>query len=116
MTHGTIVLLHGTVTGTGRVAGCEVLARKIIAEENGGQLPRPYDFTDCSVIGAPSDLPDGEYAIRFEGYSFTAACLHGIWFSRSPATKVSPVTKIDATDAQLADTGHARSANARDAA
>jgi hypothetical protein len=107
MTLGTIVLLHGTVTGPGLTAGCEVLARKVIADESTGLLPRPFAFTDCSVIGAPTDLPDGEYAIRFEGYSFTAACHHGIWFSRSHATKL---------DAQFADNGGASAANARDAA
>jgi hypothetical protein len=110
MTDGNIVLLHGTVTGLGKLAGCEVLTRRITADDGNGLLPRPYAFTDCSVIGAPADLPDGEYTTRSEGYSFTAACHRGIWFSRNPATKT--VT----AGAQLADANDAAAANARDAA
>lgn len=75
MTDGNIVLLHGTVTGPGKLAGCEVLPRRITADDGNGLLPRPYAFTDCSVIGAPADLPDGECTTRSEVYSFTAAAI-----------------------------------------
>lgn len=113
MTRGNIVLLHGTVMGPGQIARCEVLARKVAADEGNGPQPQPCAFTDCSVIGAPTDLPDGEYVIRFEGYSFTAACHHGIWFSRSPTTKIDAV---DAHGAQLADNGRVSATRGRDAA
>jgi hypothetical protein len=88
MARGTVVLLHGTLMGYGMMADCEVLARKATTDDSNGLLPRPYVFTDCSVIGTPTDLPDGEYTISFEGFCFTAICHHGQWSSHSHATKV----------------------------
>lgn len=88
---GTVVLLHGSVEGMGQVAECEVLARRIVVplEEHDGHTFQTY--TDCSVIGAPIALPDGEYTVHFEEYIFKATCRRGLWLSCGPASRVPEI-------------------------
>lgn len=71
MNRGAIVLLSGRVKGTDREAACEVLARRLFRS-----------YTDCSVITAPADLPDGEYTVYVEEHSFAATKHDGRWLSR----------------------------------
>jgi len=72
----------------GQTAECEVLARRITVPTEGGPDSRNfYTYTDCSVIGAPSELPDGEYMVRFEGYTFKTTLHRGLWLSCGPATR-----------------------------
>jgi hypothetical protein len=86
MAVGTLALLQGNLRGRGVEAKCEVLARRLSIDA-GRVLQRPYTYTDCSVIGAPSDLPAGEYIVYFDGHSFTVTNRRGLWFSGGPATK-----------------------------
>lgn len=93
---GTVVLLHGTVEGMGQTAECEVLARRIIVPPDSQPDGRRfYTYTDCSVIGAPFDLPEGEYLVHFEEYTFKATCQRGLWLSCGPATRNPEVPVFD---------------------
>ena len=69
---GSIVLVVGTIKGMGREADCEVLARKedLPATANRGKWT--YEYSQCSVLKAPSDLPDGAYAVMTsDGQTFS---------------------------------------------
>jgi hypothetical protein len=89
MGQGTLTLIEGKLKGLGLEARCEVLARRLAIDAIGMPLQRPYIYTDCSVIGAPAELPDGDYNVYFDGHSFEARSLRGHWFSRGLATQVS---------------------------
>jgi hypothetical protein len=86
---GTLTLLEGNLRGLGVEAKCEVLARRLSVDAGSRPLQRPYAYTDCSVIGAPADLPAGEYIIYFDGHRFAATSRRGLWFSHGIATKVN---------------------------
>jgi hypothetical protein len=88
MALGTLILLPGNLKGLGAEAQCEVLARRLSIEAGNKLSLRPYAYADCSVIGAP-DLPDGEYIVYFDGYSFAVIRQRGLWFSRGPAKRVN---------------------------
>lgn len=68
----SIVLYRGTIRGAGRTADCDVLAWK----ENAISRRQTPEFR---VILAPLDLPDGEYAVDFEGRSGMARKRGGRW-------------------------------------
>jgi hypothetical protein len=87
---GSIVLLPGHLQGMGREAACEVLARKAADFSSAkSAFPEP-DYKDCSVIGAPADLPDGEYRVTFEGHFFLANRQRGLWLSQGSASRSTP--------------------------
>lgn len=76
---GTICLLPATLTGMGRRAKCEVLVRRRTTVSQ-GKIPQfGYTYTDCSIIHAPADLPDGDYVLRFGGFYLRADCRGGHW-------------------------------------
>lgn len=89
MNRGTVVLLNGRVKGMGKQAECQILARRlcVFGEPAGSQ--RDFTYTDCSVIGAPSELPDGDYLVEFEEFSALAACHKGFWLSFGPPTRLA---------------------------
>lgn len=89
MNRGTVVLLNGRVKGMGRQADCQVLARRLWVYGEETDSLRVFTYTDCSVIGAPSELPDGEYLVEFEEYSALAARHKGFWLSFGPPTRVA---------------------------
>jgi len=74
------VLLRAILKVMGRDVACEVLSRRL------GIEPSPV-FSDCSLIGAPDDLPDGDYEIEFEGIRATATKLRGLWITFDPSDK-----------------------------
>ncbi len=79
-----------------REAECEILARRIVVPND--QNPNAFQFytyTDCSVLGAPSDLPDGEYTASFEDFTFKTTCQRGLWLSCGPATRTPQVSVFD---------------------
>jgi hypothetical protein len=87
---GTLTLLKGNLKGFGVEANCEVLARRLCIDAGSKIImQRPYVYTDCSVIGAPTDLPPGEYIVYFDGHRFAATSRRGLWFSHGIATKVN---------------------------
>ena len=86
---GTLTLLKGNLKGFGVEADCEVLARRLSIDADSRLMQRPHVYTDCWVIGAPAELPAGEYVVYFDGYSFAARTQRGLWFSHGIATKVN---------------------------
>jgi len=82
---GTIVLLQATLTGMGHTAECEVLVRKITTISSGAVPQFGSTYTDCSILGAPDDLPDGDYTIRFDGFNLSATCHGGHWLPNGQA-------------------------------
>jgi hypothetical protein len=65
----SVVLFKGVLLDTGRE--CEVLAWK---DAIGGPT-----YSQCRVIDAPSDLPDGDYTLRFDGRIVPARKRSGYW-------------------------------------
>ena len=89
MKRGTVVLLHGSIKGMGREAECEILARRLpIPVDPRDPMPRLFTYTDCSVVEAPADLPEGEYLAQFEGYSLSVTLYRGLWLSRGPVARI----------------------------
>jgi hypothetical protein len=77
---GTLVLLHGTVRGMGHEAEVEVLTRRMQDHNASGILP-VFKYVDCTVIGGPADLPDGDYIASFSGLSTVTTRRNGMWLS-----------------------------------
>lgn len=89
MDRGTVVLLHGLIKWEDSEADCEVLARMLaIPSRNSADAMRVFTYTDCSVIGAPAGIPDGEYTVEFAGFSFTATKQRDMWLTSGPAFKI----------------------------
>jgi len=86
---GTLTLVEGNLRGLGVEAKCEVLARRLSIYAASRSLQRPYAYTDCTVIGAPTDLPAGEYIVYFDGHRFAATSRRGLWLSHGIATRVN---------------------------
>lgn len=81
---GFLVLVRGVLTGTGGQVECELIARKVLATGVADPV-----YSDCSIVNAPHDLPDGEYIAYFEGHSIPATREHGMWLSRGTAKRES---------------------------
>lgn len=71
-----LVLIRGKLRGMGREVDCELIARGKGPDEQDKAL-----YSDCSVIDAPPDLPDGEYTVSVGNQLFTAAKRRGLWVS-----------------------------------
>lgn len=80
MNKGTLVLLHGIVRGMGQEADVEVLTRRV-QDHNAESGLSAYKYVDCTVIGGPATLPDGDYITSFAGFSAITTRRHGIWLS-----------------------------------
>lgn len=80
MAEGAIVLLHASINGMGLEADCDVLVRK--ADASGHSV-----YSECSVINAPADLPDGSYSVIFDGHFAKAKREHGVWLLREPVSR-----------------------------
>jgi hypothetical protein len=78
-------LRHGHVKGMSRTATCEVLARKIPLDPNLKPGSHEYTYSDCTVIDAPTDLPDGEYLVHFDDHVIAATKKDAYWLSRGMA-------------------------------
>jgi hypothetical protein len=84
---GSIVLVRGSLKGMGLQAECEVLARRlttVVTPPTGSTTGLSY--SECSVIQAPVDLPDGDYVFRFKRHAVTMSKKRGAWLSHGPAT------------------------------
>jgi hypothetical protein len=68
------VLLKGTLRGMGRRSECELLATKSVQP---GITHATYSH--CAVIEAPSDLPDGDYEVEFEGEVAVTRLQNACW-------------------------------------
>ncbi|MGB9031062.1 MAG: hypothetical protein WCC27_13155 [Acidobacteriaceae bacterium] len=79
----SVVLIHGLLKGMGREALCDMLAMKDATPET----DRPV-YSQCCVIDAPLDLPDGIYAVAFNGSAVAARKEGGLWL---PEGATSPL-------------------------
>lgn len=70
----SVVLLQGVLRGMGRESLCEMLA---LREEDPATHRKIY--SRCSVIGAPIDLPDGEYTVTFRDGTALVRREGGLW-------------------------------------
>lgn len=84
MNKGTLVLLHGLVRGMGQEVDVEVLTRRVQDHNEGSSLPA-YKYVDCTVIGGPANLPDGDYIVSFAGFSAITTRRYGLWLSSGVA-------------------------------
>jgi hypothetical protein len=77
--------------GMGREEDCEVLARKEYLPANNNRGKWAYEYSQCSVLQAPDDLPDGTYTvITSDGHAIPATKQGGIWLA-GPARKPGDV-------------------------
>lgn len=81
----------------GRETECEILARRLVVpdEQNREAALQVYTYAECSVLRAPSDLPDGEYTASFEDFSFKTTCQRGLWLACGPAVRRPEVSVFD---------------------
>ena len=64
----------------GREAECELLARRTDRSDPRA-IQRVFAYSDCVVLTAPADLPDGDYMLYFAGHSTVGTRTRGIWTS-----------------------------------
>ena len=77
------VLLWGTLEGMGRSVPCELIAIKT-APTNAVDQPQ---YSHCSIVKAPANLPDGEYLLRFAGLVTTVQRRESSWIvGEAPVT------------------------------
>ena len=69
------VMMAGRLKGMGREAECTVSAVKV-------SLPQLniWEYVRCDIHLAPENLPDGRYAVTFEGKTMEVKLLYGLWF------------------------------------
>jgi hypothetical protein len=87
----SVVLIHGLLQGMGREEPCEMLAIKESRNETSAIV-----FSQCSVIDAPQDLPNGVYTVSFGGYIVPARKESGLWIPEE-ATTAAPMHEPPAT-------------------
>lgn len=46
------------------------------------------DYSECLIVDVPSDLPDGDYMVTFDGHSTQARKALGIWL---PSTAIARI-------------------------
>ena len=87
------VVLQGVLRGMGRAAACSFVA---VAASSTGRVA-PVRYSDCSIITAPSDLPDGTYLLEFERRYTWIERRRGRWLVGS-----RPVKSLDDAHEHLA--------------
>jgi len=73
---GQIVVLRGVLRGKQHQSTCEVVARKHSANLKS-------NYSDCFVLTAPEDLPNGSYVVEFDGHKLHAAKENDIWLTKA---------------------------------
>ena len=96
------MLLHGQLRGMGREAPCELLARRTSMP---GAHPShlSFEYSDCVILNAPPDLPDGDYMLFFAGYSTVANRVRGLWGSFGAVVRDRSADGL--TEGRLVDPG-----------
>jgi hypothetical protein len=87
------VVLQGVLRGMGRAVACSFVA---VATSPTGRVA-PVRYSDCSIITAPSDLPDGTYLLEFERRYTYIERRRGRWLVGS-----RPVKSLEDAQEQLA--------------
>jgi len=75
---GPVLLLRALLKGMGREVECEVIARKL-PHEIGETSSSLLNYSDCRILTAPADLPDGEYAIHLDSRVIPVLRRRGHW-------------------------------------
>jgi len=99
----SVVLIHGSLTGMGHQAPCEMLAMK---ESTPGTSQ--LVFSHCSVIDAPLELPDGDYTVSFNEYVVSAKKEGGLWMPTEkamPASSDQPPSEEQRNPFRIEETG-----------
>lgn len=79
----SVVLIRGLLKGMEREALCEMLAMRESASETS-----PAVYSQCCVIAALPDVPDGLYTVSFSGFVVSARKEGGLWL---PESATSPL-------------------------
>lgn len=74
----SVVLLRAILKGMGHEVECDVIARRLVADTREAVSPGSK-YSNCSVLTAPADLPDGEYTVHMDSGVFTAFRRSGHW-------------------------------------
>jgi len=73
--------------GHGYECDCEILARKVELPE--GSYGKPYfTYTQCSLVGAPINIPDGAYEVLFDGLQLGLSLQERFWSSPGDAHRI----------------------------
>lgn len=72
VSEGSVMLFRASLLGMTRQEQCDILARKIANLSHAGAPA----YSECFIISAPADLPDGDYDVKFEGHSASATKEH----------------------------------------
>ena len=75
---GSVVLLRAPLKGMGREVECELIARRL-STGIVAQASSITTYSDCKILTAPSDLPDGEYAIHLGSQVIPVLRHRGQW-------------------------------------
>lgn len=86
----TVVLIRGLLKGAQNEVRCELLAMKEW-RRNSTQVR----YSRCCVLDAPSELPDGEYTVLFDGHSVSAVKQGGLWLPEDRAEPLPPEERLD---------------------
>ena len=81
------VLVKGYLRAMGREARCDVLATNSVVPDT----VRPT-YSNCAVLGAPPDLPDGDYEVEFADEVGVTTLQNGSW----SLARLLPRTAADA--------------------
>lgn len=76
---GSVVLIRALLKGMGREVECDVMARKL-PYETGKTVSSLHAYSDCNILTAPSDLPDGEYVLHVDEQVIPVLRRNGHWF------------------------------------
>lgn len=77
---GAITLVRGFLRGMGREAVCELLARKRPLPGTDRSGTRRYEYSQFSIVQAPSDFPDGDYTVTTEDkQQLPVTKFRGLW-------------------------------------
>lgn len=112
MTQGSIVLLGAILRGMGREESCDILARRI-DDPDSSLHDRKFRFIECSVLTAPTDLPDGDYIAYFSGHSVLATRKFGLWLPSGEAVPDGNTEGPDSSRVVLPGTTASSSSRAR---
>ena len=86
------VLERARLSGMGREAVGEIVAiRNSVAGETW--------YSNCHVLSAPADLPDGEYTVMLRGHGLAARRQHGLWLAPADPGLAVPVAVACALNA-----------------
>jgi hypothetical protein len=74
----SFVLLRAILKGMGHEVECDVIARQLAPDTRETVSPLSK-YSNCSVLTAPADLPDGKYTVHLDSSVFTAFRRSGHW-------------------------------------